>query len=159
MRLERNTPYWLLVVGAALFLGGALLAPWARSKGWVGAGYLYTFYAPACHQLPDRSFFCWGEPLAACHRCVGLYAGFVVGLLGMPFLPRLRDRLLDQPRLLLFFALPMLVDWLLFSYNIAASRFATGLVASFPLSALAWAAASDLYQRAFDSWEKHYERS
>lgn len=159
MRLERNAPYWLLVAGVTLFIGGTLAAPWARAQGWSGATYLYQFYAPACHQLPARSFHLWGEPLAACHRCVGLYGGFLLGLLVMPLWPRWRDRLLDQPRRIVLFAVPMAIDWLLFSYNVAASRFLTGFVASFPLSALAWAAASDLYQRALHSWEKHYERS
>ncbi len=54
-----------------LLLGGMLivtllpfLAPLLMATGWTGAGALvYTLYTPFCHQLPQRSWFLYGEKL------------------------------------------------------------------------------------------------
>jgi uncharacterized membrane protein len=147
MRLERNTPYWLLVVGAALFLGGALFAPWARSKGWVGGFLLYELYDPVCHQQAERSFHFFGHQAAVCHRCLGLYLGGLLSLLVVPRWSRLMTVLLDHPRLILAFVFPMGLDWLLFDFNVPASRFVTGFLASIPVGAFAWAALAELTSR------------
>lgn len=49
---------------------------------WLGPGgraAIMEFFAPLCHQIPERSFSLAGEPLAVCHRCTGIYAGLLVG--------------------------------------------------------------------------------
>lgn len=54
-----------------LLIGGMLvvtllpfLAPVLMAAGWTGAGtLLYTLYTPFCHQLPQRSWFLFGEKL------------------------------------------------------------------------------------------------
>lgn len=54
-----------------LLIGGMLvvtllpfLAPVLMAVGWTGAGtLLYTLYTPFCHQLPQRSWFLFGEKL------------------------------------------------------------------------------------------------
>lgn len=148
MRLERNLPFWLLVAGASLWVGSVFLAPLAGANGWAVGSWVYAFFDPVCHQRPERSFALWGEPLAVCHRCFGLYTGFLAGLVVLPVWEGLRRRLLDRPRLILAFAAPMLVDVALFAVNTPASRYATGFVAAFPLAVPVWAAASELYSRA-----------
>ncbi len=147
MRLERNIPYWLLVVGSAVWLGLAFLAPWAMGRGWPGAGLLYAVFDPVCHQMPGRSFYCFGSPLAACHRCLGLYAGFTAGLLLLPYLHRLRELLLATPRRALLFFVPMAIDWALMGFNTPASRVVTGGVAALPVALFVWAAAEQLYRQ------------
>ena len=42
------------------------------------------FFAGVCHQIPERSFHLWGEPAAVCSRCLGVYAGFLMGTAGFP---------------------------------------------------------------------------
>lgn len=148
MRLERNLPYWVLVAGAALWVSAVLLAPVARANGWTAAELVYSFFDPVCHQRPDRSFHCLGEPFAVCHRCFGLYTGFLAGLLVLPRWRRLRLLILDRPRLILAFAAPMLVDVALFGFNTPASRYLTGFVAAFPLGVLVETAATELHSRA-----------
>jgi uncharacterized membrane protein len=148
MRLERNLPYWVLVAGAALWVSAVLLAPVAKANGWSGAPLVYSFFDPVCHQRPDRSFYCLGEPFAVCHRCFGLYTGFLAGLLVLPRWKGLRLLILDRPRLILVFAAPMFVDVALFGLNTPASRFLTGFVAAFPLGVLVWTAAAELHSRA-----------
>lgn len=147
MRLERDLPYWLLVGTSVTWVGLVVAAPWARAGGWPGAGLLYAFFDPVCHQMPERSFWSFGHPWAVCHRCAGLYLGFVTGLLTLPYLPRLRKRLLERPRLLIPFAIPTLVDALMLGINTSSSRFLTGLLAAFPIGLFAWAAAEQLFRR------------
>ncbi len=51
---------FLAVYGAWVFL--PFLAPVFMKMGWDGAGSaLYFFYSFFCHQLPERSFFLFGE--------------------------------------------------------------------------------------------------
>ena len=45
-----------------LYVGLPLLAPVFMQVGWTfPARVVYTVYAPACHQLPERSYFLFGE--------------------------------------------------------------------------------------------------
>jgi uncharacterized membrane protein len=48
----------------------------------------YFFFSGVCHQIPERSFHFWGEPLAVCSRCSGVYAGFLIGALLLPVVRR-----------------------------------------------------------------------
>jgi uncharacterized membrane protein len=154
MKLERNAPYWLLITASLLWLGLVLLAPWARQQDWPAAAWLYAFFAPVCHQIPGRSFGSFGNPFAVCHRCFGLYLGFTVGLLVLPYLHRLRERLLERPREILVWFAPMLIDVALRGWNVPPSRFATGLVAAFPVGLFVWAAASQLFRRTTDPTQR-----
>lgn len=149
-RLERDLPYWLLVAGSLAWLGLVVLAPWARSQEWPGGVLLYALFSPICHQNPGRSFQCFGFPLAVCHRCVGLYAGFTAGLLVLPYLERLRRFLLARSRVILIFFAPLAIDVALFKWNVPTSRFVTGLVAAFPVGLFVWAAAEQLSTQYFE---------
>ena len=56
--------HWLLVanvcIGALIILPA--LAPVAMQLGWPGLGtLLYKLFRPSCHQLPERSFFLFGD--------------------------------------------------------------------------------------------------
>jgi len=56
--------HWLAVfnVLVALFVGLPFLAPVLKEAGATGpANLIYATYAPACHQLPERSFFLFGR--------------------------------------------------------------------------------------------------
>lgn len=149
MRLERNLPYWLLAGASLAWLGLAFLAPWARSQGWAWAELVYRLFDPVCHQIPGRSFQCFSHPLAACHRCMGLYTGFCLGLFTLPYLPRVREYLLAHPRVLLLFFVPLAVDWALLDLNRPPDRFVTGLIAAYPVALFVWVALEQLYQQHF----------
>lgn len=112
---------WLMLIFAAplLYVAESAASIW-----------LYRFFDPVCHQIADRSFAIMEVSLPVCARCLGLYVGFWVGLLLLPgarFLTRLLER---QPRLILLFSLPLIID--LVTYNTHWTRFASGLLASFP---------------------------
>ena len=75
----------LAVLAVALaglaFLAGTVLAPVLEDAGRPAGGWLRILYAPACHQLPERSIAVGGGTQAVCARCSGLYVGGVAGLL------------------------------------------------------------------------------
>ncbi len=56
--------HWLLLFNLAisLYLGLPFLAPLLMNAGATApANLIYTVYRPACHQLPERSYFLFGE--------------------------------------------------------------------------------------------------
>lgn len=60
---------WLALLLAAPFLPAAV------------AGVTYAFCSLICHQIPERSFHVGAVQLPVCARCIGIYAGVVVGAL------------------------------------------------------------------------------
>jgi len=56
--------HWLLVVNAflGLYIGMAVLAPVLMAAGFTGIGRaIYLFFAPQCHQLPQRSYYLFSQ--------------------------------------------------------------------------------------------------
>lgn len=41
-------------------------------------------FAMLCHQLPERSYWINGQPMAVCSRCFGIYAGFALSWFLLP---------------------------------------------------------------------------
>ena len=68
--------FWLVLGSVSLLLFFALLPPFV---GESMRGVLMTAFSHVCHQLPARSMHIEGVSVAVCHRCLGAYAGFVLG--------------------------------------------------------------------------------
>ncbi len=93
----------LLLVALPLADGGGFLG------GLRGVGYA------VCHQIPSHSLFIAGQQLPLCARCTGIYLGFLVGLLGLTLLGKLRaSRMPPRPvaSLLVLALVVMVVDGL-----------------------------------------------
>lgn len=87
---------------------------------------LHMAFSPVCHQLDARSFHVYGEALAVCHRCTGIFAGLFAGTLLWPFVRRFAAGLSRRAGLMLGLSLlPAAVDW---------GLGVTGLWANTPLS-------------------------
>ena len=121
-----------------VWVGGAVFVPVVLngshdSESSLVASLLHYAYGRICHQMPDRSFHIAGEPLAVCARCLGIYAGYIVGLILYP-LARSLSRADAPPRSWLIPAIaPVAIDFAggyigLFE-NTLASRSITGLIA------------------------------
>ncbi len=77
---------WLAaLLGILVWNGAVFLAPLLRGRGHPLSALIYAAFAPTCHQLPGRSFYLCGFPLPVCGRCLGIYAGFLLGVLAYPF--------------------------------------------------------------------------
>ncbi|HSR69799.1 MAG TPA: DUF2085 domain-containing protein [Acidobacteriota bacterium] len=131
--MQRRIAAIVLVGGSLLWIGLILAAPYGRAQDWSAASWIYLFFQRICHQMPERSFHLAGEPLAVCHRCLGIYAGFLAGALLLPLWQSLGRLLLVRPRLLLIGFALMATDVFLLP-NTWWSRLASGWIAAFPLA-------------------------
>lgn len=103
--------HWLGVFNTFFFLyvGLPFLAPVLLANGYTdAANAIYSFYRMACHQLPSRSYFIFGEQVAFCHRDVAIYGSFFLGGLSYSLV---RSRLKPpQLRWYVFFLWPIALD-------------------------------------------------
>lgn len=123
----------LACLGTAAWIAAIFLAPYLRSRSSdAGASFLYALFAPVCHQIPGRSFFFRGFPLAVCARCLGIYVGSLAGLVLYPFIRGFSRIALPAGRLFLLASSPIGLDFaggLLGLWNSPNGlRFATGLL-------------------------------
>ncbi len=124
---------WGVTVGlVAVWVLALAAAPVARASGWAIAGPIYSFFSYICHQMPERTLYLDGGPLAVCSRCFGVYFGLLAGLAAYPLWHRIED-VEPLPRIWLFLSLvPITIDWSLTVFgiweNTHLSRFLTGLV-------------------------------
>jgi len=70
----------LFIIIAAL--GGGLFG---QSSPWL-TQWQHKLFADFCHQDPNRSFWIGGQPMAVCSRCLGIYTGFTLSWILLPFL-------------------------------------------------------------------------
>lgn len=138
MHLSRSIRYWLLLSATLAWLFMIFYAPWARAHESMISFLIYKFFSSICHQLPERSFYLWGFPLAVCARCLGIYLGFGLALIVFPLFPSGCRILLMKPRLILLFVIPMGAD--LLWTNTLISRLVTGAIAAAPVSFFVWLA-------------------
>ena len=98
----------LLALGWGLVCVLTVAAPLLLARGEPGALPLYWGFSFFCHQLPERSFTLAGLPLAACHRCVGVYLGLFAGIAAPA--PRCAGSPRARRRWLMAALLPALID-------------------------------------------------
>jgi uncharacterized membrane protein len=120
-------------LGAAVWLGLIVLAPWLAARGsGTAARAVYAIFSPVCHQVPERCFTLFGRPLAVCGRCLGIYAGFAAGAMLYPLFRGFRAAALPSARVFALAILPLAVDGLAGVVGLwrspIAVRAATGLV-------------------------------
>jgi uncharacterized membrane protein len=129
----------------------------ARTKYPTLTAMLYLFFAPICHQIPERSFSLLGRTLTVCHRCAGVYLGLFLGSL----LP-LGNRLPASPHArriwVLGAAAPLLLDVALPSFGVwtngSVSRFTTGLIFGAMLASLFLAGVAELTGRVTEKGQR-----
>jgi len=67
---------WPATIASGLVLGLVLAPPFLALEGRTLLSYVFSLL---CHQLTERTLHLDGIPLAACSRCVGIYAGLFLG--------------------------------------------------------------------------------
>lgn len=130
--LRRPLWVWLSATMLLVAVVGLLFAAPLELAGGheTPALIIYQAFSRVCHQIPERSFYIAGHPLAVCARCTGLYIGLAAGVLLFPLLRSLRSTETPARFWLFAAAAPMGIDFLLgFSgiwANTHLSRFVTG---------------------------------
>ncbi len=133
----------LLLVAALFFcwLSGIVLAPVLHQSGFLPlkeiGNFLYFFYDPVCHQMPERSFTIAGLPMAVCVRCFWFYLGALSGAV----LIMIKKRpFLNSISAHIYLIVPAGLDFLLEKLGIYSNLFLirsfTGLLLGFSLSHL-----------------------
>lgn len=121
----RSRSSFIAAIGAWCLL--ILLTPLTVDRVPKAGIFLYLFFSPLCHQLPERSFFLFGHQLPVCARCLGIYAGAFLG----SFFAKKES---PSPWVLVAGLFPMAVDGgtqLLFRESTNFLRLTTGLIAGF----------------------------
>ncbi len=112
MRTEQNFVfiYSLTLVGIMIWMILIVAAPYLQSQSSNLAKFIYAVFAPTCHQLPSRCMQAFGYPLAVCARCMGIYAGFLLGTILFPFLRGFSAPSLPQAKMIIFVSVPIVMD-------------------------------------------------
>lgn len=113
--LRRPVFVWLMTAMLVLFFVTLIVAaPLAHAHGYPASGFvLYQVFGRLCHQIPERTFYLDGHPLAVCARCTGIYFGFAAGILIYPLVRSLHRGDTPARRWLILAAVPAIVDFAL----------------------------------------------
>jgi uncharacterized membrane protein len=69
-----------VLAGVSVFICTLVIAaPVLAHCSITATAFIYFFFSPICHQIPERSFAVMGHPMAVCHRCSGIYLGIFIG--------------------------------------------------------------------------------
>lgn len=113
-RLLCNQFIYILILGFSFFWCFLFISvPFFRSGGSFlrRVSVLSTlFFAPVCHQIPERSFHIMGCPIAVCARCSGIYIGFLLGTIVYPFVRNLETVMLPPRWILGIGIIPMILE-------------------------------------------------
>ena len=76
--IEEQSKLYFLVLGlmtgvVLIALGGGLFG---QAEPWI-LQWQHQAFSALCHQVPERSFWMAGQPMAVCSRCFGIYTSFL----------------------------------------------------------------------------------
>ena len=123
-KLAASTYAGVLIL-VLVWLAGIVLDPLVREGGAGDSSLLSLLgraYGRVCHQIVDRSFHIAGHPLAVCARCLGIYVGYLAGLIVYPFARPLTQTELPHRRWLIAALLPLAVDVAVASWVFSRTR-------------------------------------
>ena len=128
--------YAVVLILVLIWVAGIVSEPLARAGSGGNSSLIsllaYT-YSRVCHRLPDRCYYLAGYPLGVCARCLGIYVGYLAGLIAYPFTKTLTQTELPDRKWLLAALAPVAVDfvggYLGIFENTLASRALTGSIA------------------------------
>lgn len=88
MATKNRSLYWLVLLLMSsvvlLSLGGGFFG---QQNPWM-LQWQHQIFGWVCHQIPERSFWISGQPMAVCSRCFGIYTGFTLGWIALPLIGR-----------------------------------------------------------------------
>ena len=91
--------------------------------------YIYFFFEPVCHQIPERSILLNSEPMAVCTRCFAIYFGALILLITILIQKKIYCK---NPSWMILILIPTALDFILekssLYVDIPIIRFITGLL-------------------------------
>ena len=142
--MRRRLAFAVLTTIIVAWNAALFAAPAAHGSGW--SGLTYAAGSMICHQNAERSFHRNGVPYPVCARCLGLYTGAVLGVIGwavvagMKPVPRPTAARALQPHVLrpaiIWVAVPTLISVALAWIGIADGSNASRAALAFPVGAV-----------------------
>jgi uncharacterized membrane protein len=108
-KIVRNV-FVCTLAGTLVWLSLIFLAPYLKRAGISAYAFIYSIFAPICHQNPSRCFTLFGYPLAVCTRCLGIYFGFFLGTIVFPAVNGFKKVKVPGNRLFFAFTAPIVID-------------------------------------------------
>lgn len=102
--------YIVTLIGITTWIGVIFFAPYLRSQSSPFSGFLYAVFSPTCHQIPSRCFYAFGYPAAVCARCLGIYCGFLLGILIFPLAKGFASPTLPKAKTFFLISIPISID-------------------------------------------------
>ncbi|NOR14503.1 MAG: DUF2085 domain-containing protein [Candidatus Aminicenantes bacterium] len=102
--------YFLTLSGIIVWIAAVFAAAYLKSQSSAYGNLIYAIFSPTCHQIPSRCLTLYGNPLAVCTRCLGIYIGFFLGTCLFPVLRGLSSESLPKAKILILMSLPIVID-------------------------------------------------
>jgi uncharacterized membrane protein len=102
--------YIATLIGILIWIGALFYAPYLKSHSSPFSGFLYAVFSPICHQIPSRCFYAFGNPVAVCARCLGIYGGFLLGTFIFPLVKGFSKPTMPKAKMLIFLSIPIIID-------------------------------------------------
>ncbi len=102
--------YVLILLGIIVWIAAVFAAPYLKSQSSAYGNLIYAVFSPTCHQIPSRCLTLYGNPVAVCTRCLGIYIGFFLGTCLFPVLRGLSSESLPKAKILIVMSLPIVID-------------------------------------------------
>lgn len=105
--------YLIFLAVTLLWTCSLILIPYLGTLGgnWADISLFgYSFFSSTCHQIEERSFFLFGNPLPVCSRCSTIYFAFLLSVVLYPFLRGIENKKLPSIWILLIVSLFVFLD-------------------------------------------------
>ena len=141
---------------AAIWSGATLIPPLFHALGIhpLAGMLVHACYSPLCHQIPERTLFLFGAPMAVCARCAAIYMAFTAAVSLVVLRPHAAVFRRVSPAFLLLFLAPMLVDVAFDGAGIRSSTLASRLLTGAPAGFILGLFAADGWRRAFEEFHR-----
>jgi len=133
--MNKKIIYFTVLLLSFIWCFSIILAPYLKANK---SGYnilIYFFFSRICHQLPERSFYIFGEKFAVCERCTSIYFSFFVGTVLYPLTKKIKSKHIKTCLLLsiIFIVIDFFFGYINFQniYSIIISGSALGLCSSY----------------------------
>lgn len=133
--MNKKIIYFSIILLSFIWCFSIILAPYLKATKSGYNIFIYFFFSRICHQLPERSFYIFGEKFAVCERCTSIYFSFFVGTVFFPLIRKIKTEYL---KICLYISIFFIVIDFLFGYiyfqniySIIISGSALGLCSSY----------------------------
>ena len=133
--MNKKIIYFTVLLLSFIWCFSIILAPYLKANKSGYNIFIYFFFSRICHQLPERSFYIFGEKFAVCERCTSIYFSFFVGTVLYPLTKKIKSKHIKTCLLLsiIFIVIDFFFGYINFQniYSIIISGSALGLCSSY----------------------------